>query len=253
MTGDELKTTFSRVTAYRHVCEAVRQSANHTLLSGVFFLAIAGFYSQILGTTHPVFLVIAFLAVVEIGIGIWKKVAPSVECVLLDSITNLLFGLSVLVRQFLHFQKILPGEVHPFSLFIGCWALFDAYRSFSSYRTLRGIFVVRPTAAQMRYVKDMVADIRDANPASDETALDLASDPPVQAQMAGEYAFVLDGDSGDAVVIDRDDLTLVRQPGRNPGEYHGHLTLGRQRFDPFPLDESNWRNYCRWKGESTNS
>lgn len=250
MTGDELKTTFHRVTAYRHVCEAVRQSANHTLVSGVFFLIIAGFYSQMLGLTHPIFLVMAFLAVAEIGIGIWKKVAPSVECVLLDAITNALFGLSVLVRQALTFQKILPGEVHPFSLFIGCWALYDAYRCFNNFLALRRIFVERPTAAQMRYVKEMVRDIRDANPADDETALDLASDPPVQAQLAGEYAFVLDGDSGDAVVIDRDDLTLVREPGKNPGQYYGHLTLARQRFQPFPLDESNWRNYCRWKGES---
>jgi hypothetical protein len=250
MDRDELKATFHRVNTYRHVCEAVRASAGHTLFSGVFFAVIAGLYYNLFGPESIFFLIVAGLAVLEISVGVWKKTRPSVECVLLDSLCNLAFGGSVLARQVLAWQRLIAGQVNVISIFIGCWALYDAWNNFQSYLRLRKLFEVRPTRAQMRYVTDMARDIRDADPENDPTALDLPSDPPIQALLVDELAFLADPRGGDAIALDRSDLTVSRHISPDGRQTVGTLTLEGRSFPPFPLSDANWRNYLRWKGES---
>lgn len=247
MDKDELKATFHRVSAYRHVCTAVRASAGHTLLSGFLFAFIAFMSAQVLGYQHPIFLIQAGLAVAEFAIFIWKKVSPSAEGVLLDALVNLIFGGSILIRSALVWQGMLPGAVSPVSIFIGCWALWDAYRGLNGYIQLRRIFQVRPTRSQMTYVDNFLRDIREANPQSDPTALNLPSQPRLKALLLDELAFFVD-DYGEPFVLNREEVTLERS--ESDGQVLGLMTLEGQLLPPFPLSDANWRNYLRWKGEA---
>lgn len=253
MDGEELKTTFHRVNAYRHVCRAVKTGAFHTLISGCLFGSIAIITWYAVGFSNPIVWLFAALAVVEIGVGLWKHFRPSVECVLVDAITNFAFGGSVLVRYFLAQQRIINQPPHMISLIIGGYAIFEAWGAFQNYLRLRRLFAQRPTRQQMDYVREMVRDILDADPALDPTALDLPSEPPVKAQLAGDFAFIIDDRTGDAVVIDSHHLDLQRIPSGKDSETAGSLTLLGRRLPPFPLDEVNWRNYLRWKSESSAS
>ncbi len=245
MDRDELKSTFQRVNAYRHVCRAVQASAGHSFFSACIFGFISFLSFKFLGPTHPIFLVQAGLALLELLVFFWKKLAPSVECVLVDSLVNLIFGGSILIRLLLVWQKIIPGAISPISLFIGVWSMWAAWNQFSAYLQLRRAFVERPSRAQMAYVRDMAADIRDGVPEEDANALDLPSDPPIQALLADDYAFLADPVSGDAIMIERDAMLISRVPESGLAR----LYLQGQPFDPFPISDANWRNYCRWKGE----
>lgn len=247
MDKDELKATFHRASAYRHVCAAVRASAGHTLLSGFLFAFIAFMSAQVLGYQHPIFLIQAGLAIAEFAIFIWKKLSPSAEGVLLDALVNLIFGGSLLIRSALIWKGMLPGAISPLSIFIGCWALWDAYRGLNDYIQLRRIFQVRPTRSQMAYVDELLRDIREANPQSDPTALDLPSQPRFKALLLDELAFFL-SEYGEPFVLDREEVTLARSEA--DGEVLGLLTIERQPLPPFPLSDANWQNYLRWKGET---
>lgn len=255
MDRDELKETFHRVTAYRHVCEAVRRTAGHTLFSGCFFIFIAVVIYQSLGgdALHPLFLFYAALAAFEVGVGLWKKFHPSVECVLADAINNFAFGGSIGVRYLLAMQGMFGPKPTVFSLVIAAWSLWDAWNSFQSYLQLRKAFVVRPTREQMRYVADMARDIQAADPNSDPTAIDLPSNPPIRALLVDDLAFLADPDGGDAIAIDREAIDIARHVSPDSQKAVGVLRLDGQSFPPFPLSDANWRNYCRWKGLPENA
>ena len=249
MDRDELQETFRRVNAYRHVCNAVRRSANSTLFHGFFFALVAGLMHNIVGPFHWLFLLYAGLALIEISIGLWKKLAPSVECVLVDALNSFAFGGSLVVRYALSWQGLIKPRSDEISLFIGIWVLWGAWRQFGAYRQLCRTFVERPTRAQMQYVSEMARDIDDANPEDDPAALDLPGERPIRALLAEDIAFVIDPASGEVVAVDRERFNLFRQAATSDRPAVGHLNLQGNDFLIFPLDDANWRNYSRWKGE----
>jgi hypothetical protein len=242
MDRQELRETFDRVNSYRYVTDHVRSTAGRTLFNGGFMLVIAWLAWP--GNNEPNVFVLSYavLGLLEVAVGLWKKFAPTVECVLADAIVNALFGGSLLLRQALIWQGVLKGTVWPLSIFIGLWALYDAFNSFSAFLQLRRAFTVRPTAAQMRYVAEMIADIRDGDPEQDGTMLDFSREHDFKAQLLGDHVFLLDR-SGQTSVIEANDLIIDKTGGDI-----GRVILFRKPLPEAPLSLANWRNYCRWKG-----
>ncbi|CAN5595042.1 hypothetical protein BH11PLA2_BH11PLA2_14860 [soil metagenome] len=241
MDSQELRETFHRVNAYRSVTSAVRGTAGGSIFSGLFFGAIAYYFYSVTNQISPFLIIYFVLAVLEIGVGLWKKFSPSIECVLVDALFKLAFSLSILARQYLLWQA--QGQPQMFYLFFGVWTLYDAYRAFQAYFNLRKVFVERPSASQMRYVADMIADIRRGDPDNDPSMLDFSREFDFKAQMLGELAFLVDR-GGEVHVLDKSDL-LINRVNNSP---LGNVVLFNNPLQPIQLRESNWQNYCRWKG-----
>jgi hypothetical protein len=244
MDSQELRDTFHRVNAYRHVTDTVRGSAGHSFFSGLLFCGLAYLVYNLTGTFSLFTLAYFAIGVLELGVGFWKRIAPSHHCFLADAVLNFAFGALVLLRQALIWQKIIPGQINVLSLVFGGWALLDSYKGFNAWSICRKQFVERPTAAQMQYVKEMIADIREGQPETDETILDFSQTLDFKAQLLGELAFLLDR-SGEVHVLESDDLVIDKPSGSETGR----VVLFKNPTPPLFIPAANWRNYCRWKGQ----
>lgn len=246
--ADEMKETFHRVAAYRAVCQAVRAGASHTFVSGLLFLFVTYLVYSVAGP-HPFFYIFLGIALSELAVGVWKRVRPSAECVLLDGLLELSFGGAVLVRQYMAWQGMIAWPVSPMSLLIGAWSLVNAYQAFNNYRHLRRMFAERPTADHLAYVDDLVAEIRGADPEADPRALDLPTYPHLKAKLLGDLAVFVHGRTGAVTAAARDEVEIDREErggGRLPTAY---LRIDGEDYPEFGLSAANWRNYARWKTE----
>src|SRR5262245_39181681 len=106
----EMRAVLARVAAYRGVCEAVRHGANHTLFNGILFLGLTAVFYNIFGP-HPVVFFNAAIGVGEIFVGLWKKLRPSPEGVLVDALLQFAFAASIGVRP------LLGWRIQPVSIF----------------------------------------------------------------------------------------------------------------------------------------
>ena len=243
---DEMRATLARVSIYRKVCEGVRASSGHTLFNGCFFLGIAYLNYNMMGNKfHFILLGPIIIGTLEILLGLWKRIKPSPECVLLDAILQAGFVLSIAIREYLMIQKGFIQQPGVFAIVIGLWVAYDAFNTFSYYLQLRRLFVERPTAAHVAYVDDLSSEIEFSVPENDPTALDIPSKPRLKAKLMGDVAFLLELESRELFLCSRRELDIERES--RGGTTYGVLTILREEYPPFPLDSASWNNYANWK------
>jgi hypothetical protein len=244
---DEMRETLHRVTVYKQVCEAVRGRANTTIFNGLLFLFLTGLIAAPFlggGKGFP-FIVFVFgaIGIGEILVGIWKKVAPSPEGVLVDGLLELAFVASVAYRAYDAIEQGLKPST--FSLIIGAWSLFNAFKTFQAYVSLRRAFTVRPSRSQLNYVEDLLADVREGDPATDATAMDFDTRPRCQAKLLGDFALVIVG-KDEVALAERRQLRVDRMPlAKHPD--NAALTVFGTDLGEFDLDPATWRNYAAWQ------
>lgn len=237
-----MRDTFARVSIYRQMCESVRSGSNGTLFSGVFMIGLGYLNYTALGA-HPIAYLLVGIGILEIGVGLLKKIRPSPECVLFDALLTLAFAGSIFLRQYLAFQA--GNKVNNISLFIGAWCLFNAYQLFSQYQALRRLFIERPSADQLAYVDDLVAEIIESDPETDPTALYLPSKPRIKAKLLDGVALLVVGPKKEFGVTATDDMELERID--NEGGPTAYLRIGEKDFGTVSLKGKNWQNYVQWK------
>ncbi len=243
---DEMRATLARVSIYRRVCEGVRASSGHTLFNGCFFLGIAYLNYNMMGNKfHPVLLGPIIIGTCEILVGIWKRLKPSPECVLLDAILQAGFVLSIAIREYIWMQQFGGRQPSTLSIVIGLWVAYDAYNTFTYYLQLRRLFVERPTAEHIAYVDDLSSEIEFSVPDNDPTALDIPSKPRLKAKLMGDIAFLLELEARELFLCSRRELDISRES--RGGQLFGTLTILQEEYAPFPLDAATWNNYANWK------
>ncbi len=242
-----MRRVLAKVAAYRNVCNAVRAGANHTLFNGLLFLGLTYFWYSQIGALHPILLAYGAIGVGEVLVGLWKKARPSPEGILVDSLLQFAFVASVAVRQVLLFQQF--GQPNPISIFIGVWVLVDGVRTMQAYLALRRSFPDRPSREQLAQVKALAQEVINADPTTDQAALDLPVRPPLAARTLGDVALVAEVRTGTLFLVDRRDFRLVR----TGGDAHPDacvLIVDGQEWGTFEVDAGTWANYVRWQPEA---
>ena len=238
-TQAETRAMLRNVRAYRAVVWAVRGSAWYSFAFGALFLGI--WYSlPAKDQFDPFGLLYLGLGVLEFTVGLLNLVKPSLEGILFDGVVLIVFGIQSAARQFL----VMGGP--------SAWLFFSAYWVYSgvqrcrNYFQIRRAFPVRPSSANLKWFDDLIRDVRQADPANDPAALDLASKPPLRGKLIGDSAFLVASGSNDLIVLAADELHLT------PVVTEGQPTRAVLHLDgvapgPFALDDDNWRNYSDWK------
>lgn len=241
----EMRARLQSVAAYRELCRAIRSGATHTLVNALIWLGLTALLFQGIGP-DPILLGYLVLGAAELAVGVWKKVRPTVEAVLVDGIVLLGFGGFILIRQFLAWQGIINWPVHPVSIFLGVWWLSDAFRAFRTYGDLRRAFPERPAPEHIAWFDDLVLEIRASDPQTDPLALDLPTRPRWQAKLLGPIAFFV-SDKGAVWLIGPDDFALKREKiDHGTGHRRAMLSIGSERFPEFEIDDASWANYQNW-------
>lgn len=247
--GEHRRAVLRNVAAYRDLCQRVRSTATGGLLFGAFMLGIWWFLIPPKEQFGPFGLIYLGLAGLEFAAALWNKVAPSAEGVAIDGIVLLLFGGSHLVRQAVLWQAGGGGRTSILLVLFGCYWVYQGVSHLRSYWHLRRAFAERPTAEHMRWFEGLVREARNADPANDDDALDLATRPPVRGKLLGDTAVFVVGGTRDVLIVARDDVRIDRTQGKDPDRGpDGYLVIEGEAFGRFPLDGDNWRNYAKWKG-----
>ncbi|MCZ2341910.1 MAG: hypothetical protein LC104_08960 [Bacteroidales bacterium] len=248
--AEEKRTALRRVAAYRDLQKAVRKSSRGSLFFGAFMLLI---WYGLFGAQNDfgVFsLVYLLLGATEFAVGLWNRIAPSAEGIFFDGAVLILFGVATLFRQYLIWQGHMRGFLSPFSLMFGAYWLWQGIGHIRSYTILRKAFTQRPTPEHIAWFDQLIAEIRQENPETDDTLLDLPTAPPVKVKLLGDTAIILFLASSEVLVIARGDLTIV--PGESAGPDRlpqATLIIEGYEFSAFTLHPENWRNYKTWKLE----
>lgn len=242
---DEMRQTLARVSVYRKVCDTVRGGAGHTIFNGVFFLGIAALYYNLFNGFHPLLLGPLIIGCCEVLVGIWKRLRPSPECVLLDAILQAGFVASIVIREVLWLQQFPGRKPSTFTIVFGLWWAYDAVNTFRYYLALRKAFVERPTAEHLDYVDDLTAEIAHGDAHTDPTVIDLPTKPHLKAKLLGDVAFFYDFRERELFLCGRDEVALARHV--RDGEPEATLTILQHRYPPFALDATSWNNYAAWK------
>lgn len=239
---EEMRATLARVSIYRRVCESVRAGSGHTLFNGIFFLGITYLNYNLMGNQfHPILLGTLIVGLGEVLVGLWKRIKPNPECVLLDAILQAMFVASIAIREYIWIQQGIRAKPSTLSIVIGLWVAWDAYNTLMYYLQLRRTFTERPTREHIDYVDDLTHEIETAQPATDPTALDVPTKPALQIKMMGDIALILESSSRELFLCSRRELDLERDGDRV------RLTILREEYPPCPIDEDSWRNYTNWK------
>jgi hypothetical protein len=242
---DEMRRTLARVNVYRQVREAVRESASGTLFSAVIYLAFGGFLYNAGGAVNQV-IAYAFLGlgVGELLIGIWKKIAPSPECILADAIMEFAFVGYLLYRVTGGFAGV-PKNLNPITLFVGGLAIYNGINHFRHYFYLRSVFVERPTSEHIAYVENLKAEVAEGNPENDTSSIEIPTRPLFKAKLMGDVAFFLIPKSGELFLVRRDEMQIARLPRGGGTAYKLGILL--EAYEPCDLDSASWDNYAAWK------
>jgi hypothetical protein len=247
MDVNEMRRVLARVAAYRGVCEAVRRGANHTLFNGLLFLGLTYFWYSQVGRVDGIMIAYAAIGVGEVLVGLWKKARPSPEGVLVDSLLQFAFVASIAVRQGLLMNA--GFQPNPVSIFIGIWVLIDGVRTFQAYMTLNRAFAERPTREQLSQVRALAQEVINADPTTDQSALDLPVRPPLAARLMGDVALVAEVRSGTLFLVDRRGFQLVRTGSESHPDSCVLIVEG-QEWGEFACDPGTWANYVRWQPEA---
>jgi hypothetical protein len=241
------------VSVYRTVMKSISQSANGTLIWGGLLLGLWYMVYARNGMPKweklPIYAYIHLaVAVIEVGIGLWEKFAPSLWCILANVFLLSLFFFSNGWRAFQEYQR--QGRPDYLSVGLGLYMLFLAIQQFRNWLQLRSLLTVIPSRAQLKWFDGLVKEVRLADPENDSTALKLKTDPRWNAKLLGDISFFVNS-SGEVTVTDRDgvELVLLGPADNETMTRPALLVLDGDRFGPFPIDGVNIRNFREWKGD----
>jgi hypothetical protein len=237
------------VAAYRALCHQVRRKSTWGLAFGALML---GFWFMLppkgpIGQYSLFGLIYLGLACLEFAAALWNRFFPSAEGVLVDGLVLFGFGGANLVRAMIVFQA--KGQPDWFYLVFGGYWVLSGFGAIRSYIQLRRAFAVRPTGDHLRWFDDLLRDVRQADPESDSTALDLPTRPPVRGKLLGDTAVFLTPGADDPIITAREEVEIVRRPTDDPDHPTGFLSIDGADYGKFPLDPENWRNYAHWKAD----
>jgi len=247
MTDDYvMRFNLQRVLAYRELCRSIRSSGRGNVFFAVLFFAFAYFVFQpnAGGAANILVLLYAGLALAEIGVGLFKWFFPNAEGVLLDALLLLLFaGINLGSQALVLAMGQNPSLV---GVFIGLILLSGAVRRFKNYLDLRRAFADRPTSDQLAWFDDLIYEIKHADPATDDLALDLPTRPHWKAKLLGTTAFFVEKAGREVLVAGPWDFGILpaARDGSDPHRVRLHI-LDRS-YKPFDIDDASWTNYRKW-------
>lgn len=239
--GEELRTTLRNVSAYKMVCEQVRAASNGSLIFGAIMIAIWYFAVPNGQKYTPIHLIFLVLGTLDFCVGLYNRLFPAPEGILIDGLLLLAFT-AASISEFL-----LGIRFSPFQLLAIFWAL-QGVRHIRTYFRIRQMIPIRPTRSDLRWFRELIADVRSADPVEDDQALDLPTTPPFRAKLLGDSAFFLTPGIDQLLILSRDDVEIVRRPKADDETPKAQLVLDGDRIGVFALDAENWRNYAKWKG-----
>lgn len=247
----EMRMRLQQVAAYRELCRGVRRSGRGNIIFASFMLFLAYLVWDAGGARRAVpltIVVFAALAAGELLVGLYKWLAPSAEGVLLDALVLLVFVGYFGFNEFNRFQA--GNNPNPVAILLGLFMLSNAVERFRAYGQLRRLFAERPSAEHMAWFDDLVAEIRAADPQSDELALDLPTTPHWKAKLFGRTAFFVATRDGSVWVAGPDDFELLREKtDRGTGRRKALLRVHDTPYPEFEVTDATWANYQRWRAE----
>jgi hypothetical protein len=241
----EMRLRLQQVAAYRDLCRRVRRSGRENILfaSIMLFLAYVVWQGQPNNTVLILYLV---LAIGELLVGLFKWLSPSAEGVLLDGVVLLVFAAYNFGMEYLRFQN--GQQFRPIVIFLGLFMLMGAIGRFKDYRVLRLLFAERPSAEHMAWFDDLVREIKQADPESDELALDLPTSPHWKAKLLGTLAFFVSARGSMVVVAGPDDFEIRREKmDHGTGRRRAVLRIHDVPYSEFEITERVWSNYQKWR------
>lgn len=247
MTDDfEMRMRLQQVAAYRELCRGVRRSGRaNVLFAGVMILLASVVTQQ--GQAPPLVLgLFGILIVGELLVGLFKWLVPSAEGVLLDGLVLLAFAAFNFLLEFLRFQA---GQgLNPVIIFLGLFMLMGAIGRFKVYGQLRRLFAERPSAEHIAWFDDLVEEIRNADPQTDELTLDLPTRPHWKAKLLGRTVFFVSKRDQTVWIAGPNDFELQREKeDHGTGRRRAWLQIHGQPYPEFEIADASWSNYQKWR------
>lgn len=244
MTEDVMmRVRLQQVAAYRDLCRRVRQGGRGNVFFALLMLFLAYISSQA-GRPDWVLFVFVGLALAELAAGLFKMAFPSAEGVLIDALILLAFAGFNLGMEGLRLAAGAQPTV--IALVFGVYMLVLSFSRFKDYGTLRRLFADRPTPELMAWVDELAAEIRSADPHTDEFALDLPTEPPLWAKLLGSTAFFVTA-GGEMWVAGPDEFRIEREKrDRGEGWRRARLRIADRQFAEFEIEDASWENYRKW-------
>lgn len=246
MTDDiEMRKRLQQVAAYRDLCRRVRRSGRENIVFALIMLFLA--YTISRGPVLPVVVTLyLILAVGELLVGVFKVMRPSAEGVFLDGIVLLIFAVYNLGFMFWRFQNGIPPDL--VIIFLGLFMLMGAVGRFKDYRLLRQLFARRPGAEHIAWFDELIAEIRLADPESDDQAIDLPTQPHWKAKLLGSLAFFVSRRGNHVLVAGPEDFEILREKtDHGTGRRQAILRLFAAPSPEFPIADATWANYQKWR------
>lgn len=241
-----MRARLQNVAAYRELRRSVQRSGRENVVFALVMLGLAYFMYSGGGPNAQNFAILyAILAAGELFVGLIKWLLPAAECLILDGLVLLVFAAFNLGIAYLNWQN---GRVpSPVGVFLGLYMLYAAFNRFKHYGQLRRLFAERPAREHIAWFDDLVYEIQGSDPHSDQSALDLPTDPHWKAKLLGDIAFFVSA-SGNAVwVVGPDEFTLKREKNdRGKGYRKALLSIHGEGYPEFDIDDVSWANYQRW-------
>jgi hypothetical protein len=241
-----------QVAAYRDLLRSISKSANGTLTWGVIMMALWLFIYARNGMPNwatlkiPAYIHLG-IALIELGTGLWKKIAPSPWAILFDA--GLMLGFAGMNGYYAYERYLRNGKIDTISIVFAVLMLVQAFQQFRSWRMIRRSLIVEPNREQLRWFDDLVREVKQADPESDETALLLKSRPVWKAKLLGNLGFFV-SDREEVVVAHPAEVDLPLD-GEGPDENGSHialLDLPSGVYGPFKIDATNLKNFRAWNG-----
>ncbi|MGL4420214.1 MAG: hypothetical protein ACRCZF_06090, partial [Gemmataceae bacterium] len=115
---------------------------------------------------------------------------------------------------------------------------------------LRSMLGTLPSQSQLRLVDELLSEIRENDPSSDATLIELPSRPPTKAKLLGDLAIVVADGSEEIVVLTRNDFGLDMLPGDTPDRSREpRVRIDGLRMEGSRLDPVSLQNLQRWLTE----
>jgi hypothetical protein len=175
---------------------------------------------------------------------------PTAEGLILDGLILLVFAVFNLGLAYLQFQN--RGRPDTVAVFLGLFMIYGAVNRFKYYGHLRVMFAQRPDPEHIAWFDDLVYEIQGSDPLSDQSVLDLPTQPHWKAKLLGGTAFFVSA-SGNAVwVVSPDEFTLKREKtDRGKGYRKAMLSIHGEGYPEFDIDDVSWTNYANWMASQT--
>lgn len=242
----EMRMRLQKVAAYRELCRGIRRSGRENVIFAVIMMFLAYLFIQ-QGPANPLILALyGILIGGEVLVGLFKWLMPSAEGVLLDGIVLLVFAAFNFGLGFMRLQAGLG--LNPVMVFLGLFMLMGALGRFKVYGQLRRLFADRPSAEHMAWFDELIHEIREADPLTDELALDLPTSPHWKAKLLGSTAFFVSTRGNAVWIAGPEDFEILREKAdRGTGHRKALLRIHGLPYPEFEILDVTWANYQRWR------